>query len=258
VLLALYFTSLAAHAAGDTQNPDFGPLPKAENGLPDYYKVFGIEPRESFTVAKLKKAYRKLSLLYHPDRHRNNPENQEKAKQRFIEITNGYTLLMDDTKRTQYNMALTSASKQDLGSEDDPAAAMANWFDEMFFQEAQASADSIMQDALSRAEDVFKQFFETTADFDPFSEFLVIQDQNDVDDDDMIVFTVSGEGSGNDGLHQELHQGTQGSGMHDDGVQQFLTSFFAEEIGELKDYISSLFTESSNKNSWSQGHRDEL
>ena len=63
----------------------------------DYYDVLGV-PRD---VAKdeLKKAYRKLAMKYHPDR---NPDD-DKAAEKFKELSEAYEILSDDQKRQTYD-----------------------------------------------------------------------------------------------------------------------------------------------------------
>lgn len=56
-------------------------------GGSDFYKILGV-PR-SADSKKIKKAYRKLALKWHPDK---NPDNQEEAEAKFREITEACTL----------------------------------------------------------------------------------------------------------------------------------------------------------------------
>jgi DnaJ-related protein SCJ1 len=62
----------------------------------DYYKVLGVA-RDASTK-QIKKAYRELSLKYHPDK---NPDGASKEK--FVEIGNAYEVLTDDEKRRIYD-----------------------------------------------------------------------------------------------------------------------------------------------------------
>jgi DnaJ-related protein SCJ1 len=63
----------------------------------DYYKLLGVN--KDFSERQLKKAYRKLSKQYHPDK---NPDSKE-AHDKFVEISEAYEVLADDELRKIYN-----------------------------------------------------------------------------------------------------------------------------------------------------------
>jgi curved DNA-binding protein len=63
----------------------------------NYYGILGIEVQGS--EEDIKKAYRKLAFLYHPDRNNGDKEAEEK----FKEISEAYTVLSDKEKRTYYD-----------------------------------------------------------------------------------------------------------------------------------------------------------
>ena len=64
----------------------------------DYYKILGIE--EKANEDEIKKAYRKLSMIHHPDKNGNTDE----SKQKFQELNNAYATLSDANKRRTYDM----------------------------------------------------------------------------------------------------------------------------------------------------------
>ena len=63
----------------------------------DYYKILGIS--RDATQEDIKKAFRKLALKYHPDRHKGDKE----AEERFKDINEAYAVLSDPEKRRQYD-----------------------------------------------------------------------------------------------------------------------------------------------------------
>lgn len=70
----------------------------------DYYKVLGIS--RSATSAEIKKAYRKLSLKYHPDKN-----TAPDAVSKFADIGNAYSVLSDEDKRRAYDQGGEDAVK---------------------------------------------------------------------------------------------------------------------------------------------------
>lgn len=64
----------------------------------DYYKLLGVKRNADET--EIRRAFKKLSLKYHPDKNKDNPE---KAKKKFIEIANAYEVLSDPEKRKTYD-----------------------------------------------------------------------------------------------------------------------------------------------------------
>ena len=63
----------------------------------DFYEVLGIERNAS--SEDIKKAYRKLAIKYHPDK---NPGDQ-KAEEKFKEISAAFEVLKDEEKRQKYD-----------------------------------------------------------------------------------------------------------------------------------------------------------
>jgi curved DNA-binding protein CbpA len=66
--------------------------------LKNYYRVLGINPGAS--QEEIKKAFRRMASLYHPD---HNPQNPREAEEKFKEINQAYEVLGDEAKRGQYD-----------------------------------------------------------------------------------------------------------------------------------------------------------
>ena len=58
----------------------------------DYYEVLGI--KRNATPDEIKKAFRKMALLHHPDK---NP-GDKKAEEKFKEASEAYEILSDESK----------------------------------------------------------------------------------------------------------------------------------------------------------------
>ncbi|KAK0629876.1 hypothetical protein B0T17DRAFT_589537 [Bombardia bombarda] len=63
----------------------------------DYYKILGVE--KTADENQIKKAYRKLAIIHHPDK---NP-GDENAEARFKDISEAYETLSDSQKRARYD-----------------------------------------------------------------------------------------------------------------------------------------------------------
>lgn len=64
--------------------------------IKDYYKLLELEP--SATLPEIKKAYRRLALLHHPDKNNNDPY----AAAQFSDIKEAYEILTNPSKKEKY------------------------------------------------------------------------------------------------------------------------------------------------------------
>jgi len=62
------------------------------------YEILGVD--SAATDAELKKAYRKLSLTYHPDK---NPDNVEEAERKFLLVSKAYQTLSDPVAKKKFD-----------------------------------------------------------------------------------------------------------------------------------------------------------
>ena len=64
----------------------------------DYYNILGVP--EAASYEEVRKAFRCLALLHHPDR---NPGNEKQAEEKFKEINEAFSVLGDESRRREYN-----------------------------------------------------------------------------------------------------------------------------------------------------------
>jgi molecular chaperone DnaJ len=74
----------------------------------DHYAVLGVDRTAS--AEEVKKAYRRLTLEFHPDRHPDDPEAQE----RFRSINQAYAVLGDAQARSRYDASMRLHEGLDL------------------------------------------------------------------------------------------------------------------------------------------------
>ncbi len=78
----------------------------------DYYKILGVNKDAS--DEKIKKAYRKLAMKYHPDQNK----GDKQAEEHFKEVNEAYAVLSDKEKRRQYDMFGSEGFQQRFSQED--------------------------------------------------------------------------------------------------------------------------------------------
>uniref|UniRef100_A0A0K0DSG1 J domain-containing protein n=1 Tax=Strongyloides stercoralis TaxID=6248 RepID=A0A0K0DSG1_STRER len=83
------------------------------------YKILGVD--KDAAEGDIKKAYRKLALIWHPDK---NPDNHEVAEKKFKEIAQAYEILSDTKKRADYDKSKSRStfSRHSFGGHHAPSA----------------------------------------------------------------------------------------------------------------------------------------
>ena len=70
----------------------------------DYYEILGVQKNAG--SAEIKAAYKRLAKKYHPD-----VSSEQNAEEKFKEIQEAYSVLGDDTKRSNYDNFGDAADK---------------------------------------------------------------------------------------------------------------------------------------------------
>ena len=82
----------------------------------DYYEILGV-PRDA-SEKQIKRAYKRLSLKYHPDRVKD--MSRSEAEKKFEEIANAYEVLSDPQKKRIYDTQGEAAVRQTGGQAANP------------------------------------------------------------------------------------------------------------------------------------------
>lgn len=115
----------------------------------EYYDILEISPTAD--EKEIKKAYKKMALKWHPDRHL---ENKEVAEEKFKQIAQAYQVLSDPEKRKIYDQYGKKGIEGGMGS----GSGFQNMSGDTHFQFTDAS-------------EIFKNFFGSGNPFDIFSGF---------------------------------------------------------------------------------------
>ena len=92
--------------------------------MTDYYNLLEID--RNADEKTIKKAYRKLSMKWHPDK---NPDNIEVANKKFKEIGEAYSVLSDSEKRSHYDqLGMDFVKNQSGGPGMDPSDIFSQFF----------------------------------------------------------------------------------------------------------------------------------
>lgn len=84
----------------------------------DLYTVLSLD--NSANLEEIKKAYRRLALMYHPDKHVNSPEEtRTEASTKFQQVGFAYTVLSDEKRRVRYDKTGRTDEGFDVHAGDD-------------------------------------------------------------------------------------------------------------------------------------------
>jgi DnaJ-class molecular chaperone len=81
---------------------------------PNFYDILGRISKEA-SQESIKKAYRTLASVYHPDK---NPHDAFNAKEKMQELNEAYKILSNPKKRSEYNEKLSMYEEQQKQNND--------------------------------------------------------------------------------------------------------------------------------------------
>ncbi|KAG8076957.1 hypothetical protein GUJ93_ZPchr0006g43261 [Zizania palustris] len=117
----------------------------------DLYAVLGL--RKECTDAELRVAYRKLAMIWHPDRcsAAGSSTRVEDAKERFQEIQGAYSVLSDSNKRLLYDVGV-----YDGEADEDDLSGMGDFLGEMVQMMSQAAPTESFEELQHLFVDMFQ------------------------------------------------------------------------------------------------------
>ncbi|KAF9564672.1 DnaJ-domain-containing protein, partial [Agrocybe pediades] len=126
----------------------------------DLYAVLSLE--RGATLDMIKKAYRRLALVYHPDKHATAAdEAKEDASKKFQQIGFAYAVLSDEKRKARYDSTGKTDEGFDLGAGED---GWETYFEELFDRVTRGKLDEMKKEYQNSAEEVedIKTAYETT------------------------------------------------------------------------------------------------
>jgi len=77
-----------------------------------FYEIFGVA--ETTTDAELKNTYKRLSLLYHPDKYTGSDDTEKERRTKlFNELEKAKATLLDPQERRKYDLGLLTVDETD-------------------------------------------------------------------------------------------------------------------------------------------------
>ncbi|KAI0748060.1 DnaJ-domain-containing protein [Daedaleopsis nitida] len=147
----------------DREDPISQFFPDAENV--DLYEVLGVE--SDAKANDIKKAYRKLALKYHPDKHGSADESAKAdASLKFQQLGFAYAVLSDEKRRSRYDLTGKTDEGLDFGPGEDGWEA---YFEELFDRVTKGKLDDMKkeyQGSPEELEDLKKAYTETDGSID--------------------------------------------------------------------------------------------
>ncbi len=99
LLVALFLLTTVPVCQAKTKRRNTSQTSSASSQEEDYYKILGVS--KTAAPKKIKSAYRKLALQWHPDKVEES--KREEAENKFVKIAEAYSVLSDEEKREIYD-----------------------------------------------------------------------------------------------------------------------------------------------------------
>ena len=139
-LLDLGFVALTAFATMDDNDPISQFFPDQEDV--DLYAVLGV--KQDAKPDDIKKAYRKLALKYHPDKHAGASESAKAdASLKFQQLGFAYAVLSDEKRRGRYDLTGKTDEGADFGPGEDGWEA---YFEQLFEEVTKDKLDAMKKE----------------------------------------------------------------------------------------------------------------
>ncbi|KAL4067614.1 hypothetical protein V8B97DRAFT_1949850 [Scleroderma yunnanense] len=117
----------------------------------DLYKVLGLKSDAS--AEEIRKAYRKLALLHHPDKHATSTgEARAHASMHFQRIGFAYTVLSDPKRRKKYDT--TGTTDDNLALEADEDGGWEAYFEDLFNRVTRGRLDEMKREYQGSSEEI--------------------------------------------------------------------------------------------------------
>ncbi|KAL2457363.1 Chaperone DnaJ-domain superfamily protein [Forsythia ovata] len=121
----------------------------------DFYAILGL--KKECTAAELRIAYKKLALIWHPDRCTapGNSKYVEEAKKKFQAIQQAYSVLSDANKRFLYDVGV-----YDCNDHEDETG-MGDFLNEMATMMSKNNSNENGEESFEELQELFKEMFQS-------------------------------------------------------------------------------------------------
>lgn len=106
--------------------------------IPNYYDVLSLRNHPNLSLEEIKAAYKKASLLTHPDRHPGaNESERRQAQEQFQKVADAFYVLSEKSRKKEYDRLLRSQQESNFNahytSSQDPLNDPIKFFKSFFF-----------------------------------------------------------------------------------------------------------------------------